>query len=217
MTVWFAPHYHCLPLNTFADKLPCIVPHPSSCFKWYIHSSTFILNLHGLDKTAKETAVWSIIFTSLLFIYLLNEKINLAPWTSRLLHSSAFDAGVVSRLADINAACSPVLSCPVLSVQNNLQDRNDPPQLLVDTKQTFPVVFPYAPSALSLETLHIPASLGLDFLVRVWGLDGHSKGQQEPDHANARKTVRADGTRAFPRQRPPPPEVLHGTYLSIEF
>lgn len=55
----------------------------------------------------------------------------------------------------------------ILSMQNNLQDRNDPPQLLVDTKQTFPVVFPYAPSALSLETLHIPASLGLDFLVRV--------------------------------------------------
>ncbi|XP_075885946.1 unconventional myosin-Vb isoform X2 [Nelusetta ayraudi] len=55
----------------------------------------------------------------------------------------------------------------IRNIQNNLQDRNDPPQLLVDTKQTFPVVFPYAPSALSLETLHIPASLGLDFLVRV--------------------------------------------------
>lgn len=37
----------------------------------------------------------------------------------------------------------------------------------MDTKHTFPVLFPYTPSALSLETLHIPASLGLDFLVRV--------------------------------------------------
>uniref|UniRef100_UPI0037E74A1C unconventional myosin-Vb isoform X2 n=1 Tax=Semicossyphus pulcher TaxID=241346 RepID=UPI0037E74A1C len=55
----------------------------------------------------------------------------------------------------------------IRNIQNNLQDRNDPPQLLVDTKQTFPVLFPYTPSALSLETLHIPASLGLDFLVRV--------------------------------------------------
>ncbi|XP_041666986.1 unconventional myosin-Vb [Cheilinus undulatus] len=55
----------------------------------------------------------------------------------------------------------------IRNIQNNLQDRNDPPQLLVDTKQTFPVLFPYAPSALSLETLHIPASLGLDFLIRV--------------------------------------------------
>ncbi|XP_051906493.1 unconventional myosin-Vb isoform X3 [Hippocampus zosterae] len=41
------------------------------------------------------------------------------------------------------------------------------PQLLVDTKQTLPLLFPYAPSSLGLETLHIPASLGLHFLVRV--------------------------------------------------
>ncbi|XP_041825966.1 unconventional myosin-Vb isoform X2 [Melanotaenia boesemani] len=55
----------------------------------------------------------------------------------------------------------------IRNIQNRLQERNEPPQLLVDTKQTFPVLFPYAPSSLSLETLHIPASLGLDFLVRV--------------------------------------------------
>uniref|UniRef100_A0A673C341 Unconventional myosin-Vb n=1 Tax=Sphaeramia orbicularis TaxID=375764 RepID=A0A673C341_9TELE len=55
----------------------------------------------------------------------------------------------------------------IRNIQNRLQDRNDPPQLLVDTKQTFPVLFPYTPSALSLETLHIPASLSLDFLSRV--------------------------------------------------
>ncbi|XP_069557027.1 unconventional myosin-Vb isoform X1 [Brachyistius frenatus] len=55
----------------------------------------------------------------------------------------------------------------IRDIQNRLQDRNDPPQLLLDTKQTFPVLFPYTPSALSLETLHIPASLCLDFLVRV--------------------------------------------------
>nr|XP_057913382.1 unconventional myosin-Vb isoform X2 [Doryrhamphus excisus] len=55
----------------------------------------------------------------------------------------------------------------IRNIQNRLQERNDPPQLLLDTKQTFPVLFPYAPSALSLETLHIPASLGLNFLIRV--------------------------------------------------
>uniref|UniRef100_A0AAQ6IHN0 Myosin VB n=1 Tax=Anabas testudineus TaxID=64144 RepID=A0AAQ6IHN0_ANATE len=55
----------------------------------------------------------------------------------------------------------------IRNIQNRLQERNDPPQLLVDTKQTFPVLFPYTPSALSLETLHIPASLGLDFITRV--------------------------------------------------
>ncbi|XP_042372825.1 unconventional myosin-Vb-like [Plectropomus leopardus] len=55
----------------------------------------------------------------------------------------------------------------IRNIQNRPQQRNDPPQLLVDTKHMFPVLFPYTPSALSLETLHIPASLGLDFLVRV--------------------------------------------------
>ncbi|XP_047426089.1 unconventional myosin-Vb isoform X2 [Mugil cephalus] len=55
----------------------------------------------------------------------------------------------------------------IRNIQNQLQDRNDPLQLLVDTKHTFPVLFPFTPSSLSLETLHIPASLGLDFLIRV--------------------------------------------------
>ncbi|XP_053267355.1 unconventional myosin-Vb isoform X1 [Pleuronectes platessa] len=55
----------------------------------------------------------------------------------------------------------------IRDIQSRLQVRNDPPQLLIDTKHTFPVLFPYTPSALSLETLHIPASLGLEFLVRV--------------------------------------------------
>ncbi|CAK6980854.1 unconventional myosin-Vb-like [Scomber scombrus] len=55
----------------------------------------------------------------------------------------------------------------IRNIQNRLQERNDPPQLLLDTKQTFPVLFPYTPSALSLDTLHIPASLSLGFLIRV--------------------------------------------------
>lgn len=56
-------------------------------------------------------------------------------------------------------------------LQNRLQDRIENNQLLVDTKYTFPVLFPYTPSALSLETIHIPASLSLDFLTRVWHLN----------------------------------------------
>ncbi|KAM8829263.1 unconventional myosin-Vb isoform 4-T4 [Spinachia spinachia] len=55
----------------------------------------------------------------------------------------------------------------IRSIQTRPQQRHDPPQLLMDTKHMFPVLFPYTPSALSLETLHIPASLGLDFLTRV--------------------------------------------------
>uniref|UniRef100_A0A8C6UTR1 Unconventional myosin-Vb n=1 Tax=Neogobius melanostomus TaxID=47308 RepID=A0A8C6UTR1_9GOBI len=55
----------------------------------------------------------------------------------------------------------------IRNIQSQLQERNDPQQLLVDTKHIFPVLFPYTPSALSLETLHIPASLSLDFINRV--------------------------------------------------
>ncbi len=56
-------------------------------------------------------------------------------------------------------------------LQSRLQDRIENNQLLADTKYTFPVLFPYTPSALSLETVHIPASLSLDFLTRVWHLN----------------------------------------------
>ncbi|RXN27019.1 unconventional myosin-Vb isoform X2 [Labeo rohita] len=55
----------------------------------------------------------------------------------------------------------------IRDIQNRLQDRIENNQLLADTKYTFPVLFPYTPSALSLETVHIPASLSLDFLTRV--------------------------------------------------
>ncbi|XP_043934210.1 unconventional myosin-Vb isoform X2 [Protopterus annectens] len=55
----------------------------------------------------------------------------------------------------------------IRNIQAELQERNDPPQLLLDFKHTFPVLFPYNPSALSLDTLHIPASLNLEFLSRV--------------------------------------------------
>ncbi|XP_076835832.1 unconventional myosin-Vb isoform X2 [Brachyhypopomus gauderio] len=55
----------------------------------------------------------------------------------------------------------------IRDIQNHLQDRTEHNQLLVDTKHTYPVLFPYTPSALSLESLHIPASLNLHFLTRV--------------------------------------------------
>ncbi|XP_039606325.1 unconventional myosin-Vb isoform X1 [Polypterus senegalus] len=55
----------------------------------------------------------------------------------------------------------------IRTIQAQLQDRQDTPQLLLDFKHTFPVLFPYTPSALSLDSLHIPASLNLTFLTRV--------------------------------------------------
>ncbi|XP_053304206.1 unconventional myosin-Vb isoform X2 [Spea bombifrons] len=55
----------------------------------------------------------------------------------------------------------------IRSIQAQLQDRSDPPQLLLDSKYMFPVLFPFNPSAITLNTVHIPASLQLDFLNRV--------------------------------------------------
>ncbi|KAM4706857.1 unconventional myosin-Vb isoform 2-T2 [Discoglossus pictus] len=52
-------------------------------------------------------------------------------------------------------------------IQAQLQERNDPPQLLLDSKYMFPVLFPFNPSSITMDTVHIPASLHLDFLNRV--------------------------------------------------
>ncbi|XP_044537539.1 unconventional myosin-Vb [Gracilinanus agilis] len=48
-----------------------------------------------------------------------------------------------------------------------LQDRNDPQQLLLDFKHMFPVLFPFNPSSLTMDSIHIPAVLNLEFLNEV--------------------------------------------------
>ncbi|XP_063151902.1 unconventional myosin-Vb isoform X2 [Candoia aspera] len=55
----------------------------------------------------------------------------------------------------------------IRNIQAQLQERNDPPQLLLDFKFMFPVLFPFNPSALTMDSIHIPASLNLEFLNRV--------------------------------------------------
>uniref|UniRef100_A0A670IV87 Myosin VB n=1 Tax=Podarcis muralis TaxID=64176 RepID=A0A670IV87_PODMU len=55
----------------------------------------------------------------------------------------------------------------IRNIQANLQERNEPPQLLLDFKFMFPVLFPFNPSSLTMDSIHIPASLGLEFLNRV--------------------------------------------------
>lgn len=52
-------------------------------------------------------------------------------------------------------------------IQAQLQDRKDPPQLLLDSKYMFPVLFPFNPSLITLDTVHIPGSLNLNFLNKV--------------------------------------------------
>ncbi|XP_077174238.1 unconventional myosin-Va isoform X2 [Paroedura picta] len=55
----------------------------------------------------------------------------------------------------------------IRTIQMRMRDRKDTPQLLMDAKHIFPVTFPFNPSSLALETIQIPASLGLGFLTRV--------------------------------------------------
>ncbi|KAI1240282.1 hypothetical protein IHE44_0011741 [Lamprotornis superbus] len=52
----------------------------------------------------------------------------------------------------------------IRNIQKQLQERNDPPQLLIDFKHIFPVLFPFNPSAITMDSIHLPASLNLDFL-----------------------------------------------------
>ncbi|XP_073475673.1 unconventional myosin-Vb isoform X2 [Aquarana catesbeiana] len=55
----------------------------------------------------------------------------------------------------------------IRTIQAQLQNRNDPPQLLIDSKYMFPVLFPFNPSLITMDTIHIPSSLRLDFLNKV--------------------------------------------------
>ncbi|KAF4803805.1 Unconventional myosin-Vb [Turdus rufiventris] len=55
----------------------------------------------------------------------------------------------------------------IRNIQKQLEERNDPPQLLLDFKHIFPVLFPFNPSAITMDSIHLPASLNLDFLNKV--------------------------------------------------
>ncbi|XP_058854704.1 unconventional myosin-Va-like isoform X4 [Acipenser ruthenus] len=55
----------------------------------------------------------------------------------------------------------------IRTIQIRLRDRKESPQLLMDTKNIYPVTFPFNPSSLALETIQIPSSLNLLFLTRV--------------------------------------------------
>uniref|UniRef100_A0A663FJK8 Unconventional myosin-Vb n=1 Tax=Aquila chrysaetos chrysaetos TaxID=223781 RepID=A0A663FJK8_AQUCH len=55
----------------------------------------------------------------------------------------------------------------IRDIQMHLQERNDPPQLLLDFKHMFPVLFPFNPSSITMDSIHLPASLNLEFLHKV--------------------------------------------------
>ncbi|XP_060770466.1 unconventional myosin-Va [Neoarius graeffei] len=55
----------------------------------------------------------------------------------------------------------------IKSVQALLKDRQESPQLLMDSKMIFPLSFPFNPSPVALESLQIPQSLNLGFLIKL--------------------------------------------------
>ncbi|XP_065746063.1 unconventional myosin-Vb [Phocoena phocoena] len=55
----------------------------------------------------------------------------------------------------------------IRTIQAQLQERNDPQHLLLDFKHMFPVLFPFNPSSLTMDSIHIPACLNLEFLSEV--------------------------------------------------
>uniref|UniRef100_A0A663NDQ8 Myosin VB n=1 Tax=Athene cunicularia TaxID=194338 RepID=A0A663NDQ8_ATHCN len=55
----------------------------------------------------------------------------------------------------------------IRNIQTHLQERKDPPQLLLDFKHMFPVLFPFNPSSITMDSIHLPASLNLEFLRKV--------------------------------------------------
>ncbi|MEE6520209.1 hypothetical protein FKM82_018028 [Ascaphus truei] len=55
----------------------------------------------------------------------------------------------------------------VRKVQSMLSNREDAPQLMLDSKYLFQVTFPFSPSPHALEMIQIPSSLKLGFLSRI--------------------------------------------------
>ncbi|NXY81165.1 MYO5A protein, partial [Alcedo cyanopectus] len=74
---------------------------------------------------------------------------------------------VLNLYTPVNEFEERVLVSFIRTIQMRLRDRKDSPQLLMDAKHIFPVTFPFNPSSLALETIQIPASLGLGFIARV--------------------------------------------------
>ncbi|KFQ32240.1 Unconventional myosin-Va, partial [Merops nubicus] len=74
---------------------------------------------------------------------------------------------VLNLYTPLNEFEERVLVSFIRKIQMRLRDRKDSPQLLMNAKHIFPVTFPFNPSSLALETIQIPASLGLGFISRV--------------------------------------------------
>ncbi|XP_072421173.1 unconventional myosin-Va isoform X4 [Chiloscyllium punctatum] len=74
---------------------------------------------------------------------------------------------VLNLYTPVNEFEERVTASFIRTIQVRLQNRKDSPQLLMDAKFIFPVTFPFNPSSLALESIQIPSSMNLGFLLRV--------------------------------------------------
>ncbi|XP_072134316.1 unconventional myosin-Va isoform X3 [Mobula birostris] len=74
---------------------------------------------------------------------------------------------VLNLYTPVNEFEERVTASFIRTIQVRLQNRKDSPQLLMDAKHIFPVTFPFNPSSLALESIQIPSSMNLGFLIRV--------------------------------------------------
>ncbi|XP_072326753.1 unconventional myosin-Va isoform X2 [Scyliorhinus torazame] len=74
---------------------------------------------------------------------------------------------VLNLYTPVNEFEERVTASFIRTIQVRLQNRKDSPQLLMDAKHIFPVTFPFNPSSLALESIQIPGSMNLGFLLRV--------------------------------------------------
>ncbi|KAI1889663.1 hypothetical protein AGOR_G00165260 [Albula goreensis] len=81
--------------------------------------------------------------------------------------SSAQIVKVLNLYTPVNEFEERVTVTFIQTIQARLPERKQSPQLLMDTRVIYPITFPFNPSALVLDTIHIPSSLNLTFLSRV--------------------------------------------------
>ncbi|KAJ8340438.1 hypothetical protein SKAU_G00350710 [Synaphobranchus kaupii] len=81
--------------------------------------------------------------------------------------SSAQIVKVLNLYTPVNEFEERVTLTFIETIQTRLPDRKQSPQLLMNTRVIYPVTFPFNPSSLVLDTIHIPGSLNLSFLTRV--------------------------------------------------
>lgn len=146
-----------------------------------VHSAHCHTGLHPLSNT-KLCKMLSLLLckNTIIFIYLFLQQIQkilnlytpVNEFEERVSASFIKSVQVKCVRAHVHArlcvsGCIRVCNYSICSLQALLKDRQESPQLLMDSKMIFPLSFPFNPSPVALESLQIPQSLNLGFLMKL--------------------------------------------------